>query len=283
MNLDDAKHLFQSYISDDFKEIYYCPSREEKNMLVSDTYDFRTEHKECVGPVMSQGNCSSAYALAMASMISDRLCLINGFRTQVSAQHVISCDVDINEGCKRGYAQRVFDFFAKNKMHNETCMPYAHGAYVSCNSTCNDTMADTGRLSRVCGVDGENEIKREIKLNGPVIASLEIHSDFLTYKSGIYNSELAPYVYAGGHIVKIVGWGKEKERKFWIIENTWGADWGEEGYGKIEIIDKDDLHISQLILASVIEGKKEEKKVKKEEAEKKEEVPEKKEETAEKK
>jgi cathepsin B len=276
--LDDVKVLFQSYLSDDFKEIYYCNSREEKNVLLSESYDFRVEHKECLAPIMNQGNCSSAYALAMSSMISDRLCLISGSRTQISAQHVISCDVDINEGCRRGYSQRVFDYYSKNKMHNESCMPYKGGDYVNCSQKCNETLAESGRLSRVCGVDGEESIKREIKMNGPVIASLEIHSDFLTYKSGVYNAELAPYVYAGGHVVKIIGWGVEKGRKYWLIENTWGADWGEEGLGKIEIIDKDDLHISQLVIASVIEGKKEEKKAKKEEepAEKKEETAEKK-------
>ena len=264
--MDDAKNLFQSYLSDDFKEIYFCSSKEEKNVLISESYDFRTEHKECAGPVMAQGNCSSAYALAMASMISDRLCLITGKRNQVSTQHVISCDTDINEGCKRGYSQRVFDFYSKNKIINESCLPYAHGVYVNCSSKCNEVLPDSGRLSRVCGIDNEEQIKREIKLNGPVIASLEIHSDFLTYKSGVYNSELARYVYAGGHIIKVIGWGVEKGRKYWLIENTWGSDWGEDGFGKIELIDKDDLHISQLVIASVIEGKKEEKKAKKEEA-----------------
>lgn len=198
----------------------------------------------------------------MASMISDRICLITNKSVQVSAQHAISCDLDINEGCKRGYAQRAFDFFSKNKIINESCMPFKQGAFVNCSDKCNEVLPDHGRLSRVCGIDSQEQIKREIILNGPVIANLEIHSDFLTYKSGVYFPDLAQYVYAGGHIVKIVGWGVENGMKYWLIENTWGSDWGENGLAKIGIVDKDDLHLSQLAIAAVVEGKKEEKKPK---------------------
>ena len=214
---------------------------------------------------MTQGNCSSAYALAMASAISDRLCLVSGKRNQLAPQYVVSCDADINEGCTKGYAQRAFDFFSKGKLINETCMPYAFGKFVNCSEKCPDSLTEPGKLSKVCGVEAQEQIKREIVLNGPVVSQIEIRSDFLTYKEGIYNSDNAQYVYAGGHVVKIIGWGEENGRKYWIIENTWGSDWGEDGFAKIEIIGKDDLQLSRIAIAPVIEGKKEEKKVKVEE------------------
>lgn len=42
----------------------------------------------------------------------------------------------------------------------------------------------------------------------------------------------------GGHAVKIIGWGKETkddgvETEFWIVQNSWGKDWGEDGYFRI--------------------------------------------------
>ncbi len=271
MTLDGAKHLMQSYLSDDYKEIYFCPSKEDKTALIPDTYDFREAHKGCSGPVVSQGNCSSSYVLALASMLSDRLCMVSGKRTPISAQNVISCDQDVNEGCKRGYVQRAYDFFAKNKMVNESCMPYGAGRNINCSARCPDSMAESSRLGRICGIDAQEQIKREIVLNGPVVASIEVHSDFLTYKEGIYNAELAPYVYAGGHIVKLIGWGVEAGRRYWLIENTWGADWGEHGYGKIEMQGTEDLQISRLAIAVVIEGKKEDKHLKHEEPKKEDE------------
>ena len=261
-SLEDVKNLFQSYLSDDFKELYFCPSKEDKTAIVPEAYNFREIHKECAAPVMYQGACSSAYALTLASMVSDRLCLSTGKRNPISPQHVISCDVDINEGCKKGYVQRAYDFHSRNGFYNETCMPYALGAFVNCSQKCNTTMEEGRRASKICGIDLQEQIKREIVLNGPVVAALEVHSDFLTYKSGIYSADFAKYVYAGGHVVKVIGWGEELGRKYWIIENTWGEDWGEKGTGRIEIQGKDDLHISQIALAVVVEGKKEEKKPK---------------------
>ena len=38
---------------------------------------------------------------------------------------------------------------------------------------------------------------------------------------------------AGGHAVKIVGWGKQGEDKYWIVANSWGTSWGEDGYYRI--------------------------------------------------
>lgn len=262
MDLDHVKHLFQSYLSDDYKDIYFCASREDKTAIIPDSFDFRTQYKECVREVQNQGNCSGAWALAMASMISDRICMINNKSVPVSAQHVISCDVDINEGCKKGYAQRAFDFYTRNKIMNETCMPFKQGAFVNCSDHCAEVLPDHGRLSRVCGIDTQEQIKREIILNGPVIAQLEIHSDFLTYKSGVYFPDYAQYVYAGGHLVKVIGWGTDHGMKYWLIENTWSSAWGENGYAKIGILGTDDLHISQLSIAAVIEGNKDEKKPK---------------------
>jgi len=52
-----------------------------------------------------------------------------------------------------------------------------------------------------------------------------VYRDLLDYRSGIYIRTSGEYM--GGHAIKIVGWGKEDDIDYWIIENSWGQDWGE--------------------------------------------------------
>jgi len=54
------------------------------NTILEDAYDFRTAHPGCSGTVISQGNCSSSYAIAAASAFSDRLCLTTGKNIRMS-------------------------------------------------------------------------------------------------------------------------------------------------------------------------------------------------------
>ena len=66
-----------------------------------------------------------------------------------------------------------------------------------------------------------------------------VFTDFLTYKEGLYHRTEDSFKFNGQHIVKILGWDKSSEgNEFWLIENVWGEDWGENGFAKILAQDK---------------------------------------------
>ncbi|XP_063619628.1 procathepsin L-like [Cydia splendana] len=57
-------------------------------------------------------------------------------------------------------------------------------------------------------------------------------ADFKHYSGGI----LEPDLCTGkplDHCVLLVGYGEEKGKKFWILKNSWGEDWGEKGYVRL--------------------------------------------------
>jgi C1A family cysteine protease len=76
------------------------------------------------------------------------------------------------------------------------------------------------------------QIKREIFLNGPVTAGMQTYNDLLFYKEGIYKPGTGSKK-SFMHAVTIVGWGLHENKEYFIIQNTFGPEWGDKGYFKM--------------------------------------------------
>merc|ERR1712048_799563 len=91
-----------------------------------------------------------------------------------------------------------------------------------------------------CVLGGDNKrIKREIYNKGPLHAPMFLTDEFLVYKDGvftptphgvpIYDDNGKPVV----HVVTLIGWGKYEGQSYWVVGNSWGAGWGEDGYARV--------------------------------------------------
>jgi len=83
----------------------------------------------------------------------------------------------------------------------------------------------------VISASGEKDIQQAIIEGGPVETAFTVYSDFENYAGGIYHHVSGGM--AGGHAVKMVGWGVENGNKYWKIANSWNPHWGEKGYFRI--------------------------------------------------
>ena len=63
----------------------------------------------------------------------------------------------------------------------------------------------------------------------------DVYQDFMSYKSGVYYHVTGGL--AGGHAIKILGWGTENGLQYWLCANSWNTSWGEQGYFKIKVGD----------------------------------------------
>lgn len=66
---------------------------------------------------------------------------------------------------------------------------------------------------------------------GPMQTAFSVYQDFYSYRSGIYKYTSGAYL--GGHAVKVIGWGNLNGVNYWIVQNSWGASWGEAGFFRI--------------------------------------------------
>ena len=236
--LADAKRLMStSFASHSNLNKCFIESSEE----IPESFDTRDTFKECKLKVADQNKkCAASYATAVASTLSEKMCIESDKNNLIplSAQELLSCDT-ANKGCRGGYVNNAIEYMVMRGLSTEECLPYKGTFDAKCSDMCADPQKV--RPESFCVLFGDNDIKREIMKNGPVVSSMEVYTDFLSYKSGVYTKGEDVPKFSGYHTIKIVGWGVEdgseeepnKGNKYWIIENSWGDDWGLNGYAKI--------------------------------------------------
>jgi hypothetical protein len=112
-----------------------------------------------------------------------------------------------------------------------------------------DTCADHKTAARIYRADdiyslrqNEDDIMQEIFRWGPVAAGFKVYDGFTKDYDGtsIYmgpkkdSSGNVTEQVAGGHAIRIVGWGEEGGVKFWFIANSWSEKWGMKGYFRMK-------------------------------------------------
>jgi cathepsin B len=74
-----------------------------------------------------------------------------------------------------------------------------------------------------------------LKVSTPLLlqAAFDVYDDFFNYKSGVYQHTSGSL--AGGHAVRIIGWGTENSTPYWLVANSWGRFWGLDGRASVRV------------------------------------------------
>jgi cathepsin L len=197
-------------------------------------------HLTSMNPVRSQGGCGSCWAVA-AAVVLENHAELNGNARSFSAQHILNCMPNPKEcggqgGCRGATAVMAMDWVMKNGCATETEVPYQ-----AVDGTCTAVGANTTALSvggSAFGMTGwqrlpENkyeDLLRAVAEQGPVAVSVAA-SEWGSYGTGIFNGCSKDAIV--NHAVVMSGYGVDGTMKFWKIQNSWGADWGEAGSMRI--------------------------------------------------
>lgn len=204
---------------------------------IPDSFDVREKWPECKLPPFTESKeCAGSYATVVASTLAEKRCLADPDNElfNLSSQELISCDIN-NKGCEGGSLNVALDYLERYGLCNQTCFPTKKAQTDKCSNMCKN--AKKYRSGTYCVIFGIDGMKKEIQSNGPVVSVMEIYTDFLAYKSGIYRVSKDAQKFTNMHAVKVIGWGEEEEKGekvgYWLIENTWGEDWGDKGVAKV--------------------------------------------------
>jgi cathepsin H len=82
----------------------------------------------------------------------------------------------------------------------------------------------------------ETELTLAVAFTGPVSIAYQVLDDFSDYSGGVYSNKKCQHgPDTVNHAVLAVGYGvNSKGIEYWIMKNSWGADWGLDGYFWIE-------------------------------------------------
>ena len=246
---EPEENPFRDYIEEEIKalltdeEVYPELEEEEESEPtfgdLPESYDFRTNNPECAAAIKNQASCGSCWAFAGSTALAMRFCVASKGATNVvlSPQDSVSCDTN-NSGCNGGNRLRTWQYYESTGIVTEECFPYSSGTGTveACITECKN--GDPWKKYKVTGakaISGVNTIKELLLADGPIHTGFTVYQDFMQYKSGIYQHVSGSSL--GGHAVVILGWGSEDGVDYWIIQNSWGAAWGENGYFRIKMGD----------------------------------------------
>jgi len=211
---------------------------------IPESFDARTQWPQCgIDKIRDQGSCGSCWAFGAAESFSDRACIAANLKQPVplSPQYLVDCDTDL-DGCGGGYVDIAWNDLTKIGITSEACWPYA-GKASQCPTKCADgTPIQLAYSNKPYSSfvpfnrqKTEAAIQTEIMTHGPVETAFWVFDDFMNYGGGIYE-KLKSASFAGGHAVKIIGWGYDatQEEPYWLCANSWGDSWGENGFFRIK-------------------------------------------------
>ncbi|KAJ4952040.1 hypothetical protein NE237_028872 [Protea cynaroides] len=197
-----------------------------ESVKLPSSFDWRT--KGAVTDVKDEGQCGSSWAFSAVAAVEGIHKIKTGELLNLSPQQLVSCDNN-SHGCKGGSPIYAYEYI----MEHGGITTWENYPYTGSNSNCDESKA---RLPPSVTIDSyalvpptESALQFAVATMQPISVAIDATDmSFVHYKSGIYSESKCGT--RQNHAVTVVGYGREGGADYWIVKNSWGSKWGENGY-----------------------------------------------------
>lgn len=195
------------------------------------SYDWRAQGG--VTAVRNQGGCGSCWAFATVGVMEAAILIRDGITTDLSEQYLVSCNSN-NWSCSGGWYAHDYHWNRAGKDGGVGAVLESTRPYLAKNTACGTnidhlyTVNNWYYVNPYVSVPDTAAIKQAILSYGPVSVAVYVNNAFQAYTGGVFNGCSNGTV---NHAVVLVGWNDADQA--WIMRNSWGPYWGEQGYMRI--------------------------------------------------
>lgn len=191
-------------------------------------WDIRINGPGNLTEVKNQGACSSSWIFASVAAVENRLSVRDGVLTSLSEQQMVDC-VSKQSGCMGGWVINAFDYIKNTGLTTSAAYPYM-GKYVICKEK---TVQKNFSIKGYVQMENDpSMIKSTIMRQGACVMCVDANRWFGYLRGMFSNSLVTNENKKCNHLVALVGWGTHETngRPYWLLKNSWGVNWGEDGY-----------------------------------------------------
>ncbi|OHT02181.1 Crustapain [Tritrichomonas foetus] len=200
-----------------------------RNRGAPTSWDWR--EKSVVNGIKDQASCGSCWAFSAITTCESAYAIKTGKLLRFSEQNIVDC-CQACYGCSGGWPNKGIDHVINNqerKFQLEDDYPYT-AVDGTCVFDADKGVGDVTGYYEV-GFFDENDLLDKVYQYG--VASVAIQAgttEFMSYTGGVFDLPSCSFLFLD-HAVAVVGYGVESDGiEYWVVRNSWGTSWGEEGY-----------------------------------------------------
>ena len=222
---------FSNYVQNTYLNFSVQVRMHESNESLPESVDWRDQ--DAVTPVKDQGQCGSCWAFSTTGALEGIYAIQTGDLVSFSEQQLVDCDNfkhgGKDHGCNGGIMDDAFSWISENGgLCTEKDYPY-NGEKEVCETTCN--LVPKSQIRSWVDVKSSDTALMSAIAQQPVSIAIEADQiDFQLYESGVFTGKCGTTL---DHGVLVIGYGTEEGEDYYLVKNSWGTSWGDEGYIKL--------------------------------------------------